>query len=72
MATISELLADAEAAYHKVMTGTGVAQFRDQNGEMVLYTKANAPDLMAYIKSLGGPTWLNPDTTITGPLRVFM
>lgn len=72
MATISDLLADAEAAYHKLRTGQAVAQFRDQNGEMVSYNKANANELLAYIKELGGPTWLNPETTITGPMRVFM
>ncbi len=72
MATKAQLLADAETAYHKLRTGMAVAQFRDQNGEMVSYTRANADSLLAYIKELGGPTWLDPATTITGPMRVFM
>ena len=45
-------LAEAEEAYHALMTGQSAAEFRDQNGEMVRYTPANAARLLAYIQSL--------------------
>lgn len=71
MATTTELLADAEAAYHRLQTGTSVREFVDQNGEKVAYTVAKSGDLLAYIKTLGGPTWL-PSGTVTGPMRIFI
>lgn len=71
MATTQELLADAEAAYHKLMTGQAVASFRDQNGEQVSYTKANISALLAYITSLGGPTWI-PQTGPKGPMSFYL
>lgn len=45
-------LQEAEQAYHNLMTGQSVAEFRDQNGEMVRYSPANASRLLAYITSL--------------------
>ena len=45
-------LDEAEAAYHALMTGQAVAEFRDHNGETVRYTAANASRLLAYIQSL--------------------
>lgn len=45
-------LAEAEEAYHALMTGQSVAELRDQNGELIRYTPANAPRLLAYIQSL--------------------
>lgn len=52
MATTAELLVEAEAAYHKLMTGTLARVFVDQNGERVEYVSANASKLAAYIQSL--------------------
>jgi hypothetical protein len=45
-------LQEAEQAYHHLMTGQSVAEFRDQNGELIRYTPANAGRLLAYILSL--------------------
>ncbi|MCQ4311702.1 gpW family protein [Pseudomonas stutzeri] len=45
-------LQEAEQAYHNLMVGQSVAEFRDQNGELVRYTPANATRLLAYITSL--------------------
>lgn len=45
-------LREAEAAYHKLMTGRAAVEFRDSNGELVRYQTANAGRLAAYIHSL--------------------
>lgn len=50
--TIQETLAEAKAAYHELLTGRAVAEFRDQNGETVRYQAANARSLAAYIQDL--------------------
>ncbi len=68
MATTAELLSDAEAAYHKLMTGQAVARFKDQNGEEVQYTAASASKLLSYINGLKGQT---AGGTPSGPMRVF-
>ncbi len=65
--TDEELLAEAKAAYHALMTGTSVVEARDQNGEMIRYSVANAGRLAAYIQQL---EWkLNP-TAPKGPMRL--
>lgn len=46
------LLQQAEAAYHQLMLGQGVAEFRDQNGETVRYTPSRKADLWGYILQL--------------------
>lgn len=46
------LLQQAEAAYHSLMLGQNVAEFRDQNGELVRYTPARKADLWGYILQL--------------------
>jgi hypothetical protein len=61
---LNAYLADAEKAYHALMTGQSVAEFRDQNGELVRYSPANAQRLQGYILSLkmqlGLPTGITP------------
>ena len=52
MATTAELLAEAQAAYHRLMVGEAAVSFTDQNGERVEYTRASAPRLAAYISDL--------------------
>lgn len=46
------LLAEAEAAYHRLLTGESVAEVRDQNGELVRYFAPQAARLKAYILEL--------------------
>lgn len=46
------LLADAEKAYHQLITGTMPRVVVDQNGERVEFTAANRQDLAAYIQTL--------------------
>lgn len=57
-------LADAEAAYHRLMTGGSAVEFRDSNGELVRYSAVSATKLMGYILSLkqqlGMPTQSAP------------
>ncbi|EGL63567.1 hypothetical protein AGRO_3636 [Agrobacterium sp. ATCC 31749] len=55
MATIAELqgwLREAEKALHELLTGKGVAEVRDSNGESVRYTMANVSRLRQYIEDL--------------------
>lgn len=50
--TLQERLAEAEGAYHNLMTGQLARVIIDQNNEQVQYTAANAATLFAYIQSL--------------------
>lgn len=50
--TPAERLVEAEAAYHTLQIGLGVAEITDQSGERIRYTTANASRLAAYIKEL--------------------
>ncbi len=50
--TVTEMLADAEAKYHLLLTGQMARVVVDQNGERVEFTSANAARLQAYINDL--------------------
>lgn len=50
--TKQELLAEAKAAYHELMTGNKPVEVRDSTGESVRYTPANASRLRNYILEL--------------------
>lgn len=65
-----EMLQDATAAYHRLITGGQVAEFRDQNGELIRYTSANRAALLNYIKWLESKLNITPVTS-NGPMRVF-
>lgn len=52
MATLQDRLAEAELAYHNLMTGQLARVIIDQNNEQVQYTTATAATLYAYIQSL--------------------
>lgn len=65
MATVSERLAEAEAAYHNLLTGRSVVSITDQNGERVEFNRANASRLAAYIADLKRQL----SQTTSGPLR---
>ena len=68
--TKAELLADAEAKYHLLLTGQAVRVIVDQNGERIEYTAASQARLLSYINVLGGPTWVT--TKVSGPMRPVM
>lgn len=67
MATLAERLAEAEAAYHTLQVGGAIARVRDQNGEEIWYTAANAGRLLAYIADLKQQLGTG---TFAGPMRV--
>lgn len=54
MATLSldDKIAEAEAAYHSLVTGSMARVVVDQNGERVEFTPANAVRLYQYINDL--------------------
>lgn len=70
MADLSNQLAEAEAAYHALMTGQSVAELRDSNGELVRYTPASASRLLVYINSLKQQLGLLPSGAFA-PGRAF-
>lgn len=70
---IKLLIDQAEAAYHKLMIGGGVAAFTDQNGERVEYRAANRTSLIAYINQLRARIGLPPMCGIVAsPAGVFL
>lgn len=50
--TTAELLAEARAAYHNLVTGQAARVVVDANGERVEFTAAKRQDLYQYIQSL--------------------
>lgn len=68
MATDSEKLVEAEAAYHNLMTGTLARVVVDQNGERVEFTATNSSRLFQYIQQL--KNLINPPPACSrGPAR---
>lgn len=61
-------LQEAEVAYHRLMTGQSVVEFRDQNGELVRYSAVNASRLMGYILDLKRQLGMGAGQ---GPMRVW-
>lgn len=68
MVSIQDRLNEAEAAYHALQCGQAVAEVRDQNGESVRYTAANASRLYGYILDLKRQLGI---TAYSGPMRVI-
>lgn len=54
MATISERLVEARAAYHQLNTGQMARVVVDQNGQRVEFAPANKTALYNYIQQLEG------------------
>lgn len=67
--TIHEKLADAEAQYHALITGTQARVVVDQNGERVEFTAANQGRLMKYINQL--KTQISAPVRKNGPINPF-
>lgn len=71
--TTSEMLEEARAAYHNLMTGRNAIVVVDQNGERVEYQRANAFRLLAYIRMLEDQLARENGTpTPGGPGMVYM
>lgn len=71
--TTQQALADARQAYHNLLTGQAVAEFRDQNGEVVRYTQMNRAALFDYIGTLERKLALEMGQTpaSVAPMRVW-
>ena len=69
MRTVAQRLAEAEEAYHQLMTGRSVVSVRDQNGETVQYTAINASKLDDYIAQLRD--LINPRSRVNRPMRLW-
>lgn len=71
--TLAEKLAEAQAAYHKLMTGKAARVVVDQNGERIEYNTANKGALYAYIQELtaqiADPT---ANLAIRRPMRIWL
>lgn len=70
MAIPADLLADAEAKYHALMTGRAIVELRDQNGETVRYSQARKGDLKLYVEELRA--LVNGTGTGSGPMRIWI
>lgn len=68
MATNEELLVDAQAKYHALITGVSPRVVVDQSGERVEFTAANKAGLAQYIQSLQNSI---SNTSLNRPMRVF-
>lgn len=68
--TDKERLAQAEEAYHSLLTGTAVARVVDQNGESVNFVRADLPKLSQYIDQLKRKLDTSTDSP-RGPLNVW-
>lgn len=66
--TPQQLLDDAKAKYHALLTGTAAKVFVDQNGERIEYVQANANRLAGYIQMLERQL----GTVTSGPMQVWM
>ena len=67
MAVTYVQLQEARTAYHALMTGQSIVEFRDQNGETVKYGQANANKLAIYIQQL--EQQLGQTTAPRGPME---
>lgn len=67
--TPAQQLAEAELAYHRLMTGRSVQEVVDQNGERIRYTPASASRLAVYITEL--KALIGGVANSTGPMRFW-
>lgn len=68
-------IAEAEVAYHKLMTGQAVVEVRDSSSETIRFSQANASRLRQYISELKYQlqNLLSARPATRGPIRpVFM
>lgn len=71
--TTQQALNEAKQAYHDLLTGQAVTEFRDQNGETVRYTQINRAALADYISRLERQLATENGATPSGiaPMRVW-
>jgi len=66
MATLQDMLTEAEAARHRILTGTKEISVSAASGKSVTYDKTNLAALESYIVSLRRQLGL--PTGVTGPI----
>lgn len=71
MAATLQMLQDAQAALHELLTGARVAEFKDQNGETVRYSATRKQDLIDYIAVLKKELGIVDTAPAAGPMRVW-
>lgn len=71
-AVTQAMLDDAQNAYHALMLGQSVVEFRDQNSERVVYVRADANKLKLYIEWLKAELGVSTNSVGNGPMRVWM
>lgn len=71
-AVTQQMLDDAQAAYHALMLGESVVEYRDSNGERVVRYRADANKLKLYIEYLKAELGVNATSVGNGPMRVWM
>lgn len=69
MATLTEQLTEARAAYHDLMTGKAVRVVVDMSGERVEFVSANSQKLYTYIQSLERQIAPAPSIPVNAPAR---
>jgi membrane protease subunit (stomatin/prohibitin family) len=67
----ANLIAEAEKAYHALVTGTMARVVVDQNGERVEFVAANASRLYQYIQDLKATLPSAAATRVSGPLGFY-
>lgn len=72
LATLAQRLAEAEAAYHALLTGKAVVEVRDANGESVVYQQSNRASLAAYVNDLRRQIGDGAGQSESGPMRVWL
>lgn len=65
------MLDEAQSAYHALMLGESVAEYRDQNGERVVRVRADANKLKLYIEWLKSELGTTANAVGNGPMRVW-
>lgn len=71
-AVTQAMLDEAQTAYHALMLGESVVEYRDQNGERVVRHRADANKLLNYINWLKSELGVNTNSVGNGPMRVWM
>ncbi len=65
------MLADAETAYHRLMTGAAARVIVDQNSERVEFVATTAGRLAAYIQELKRQLGIIPHGSV-GPMQIWL
>lgn len=71
-AVTQAMLDEAKSAYHALLLGEAVVEYRDQNGERVVRRPADIDKLKLYIEWLKAELGVSTNSVGNGPMRVWM